>query len=162
VALRGRDWATALGGVPWWLISYVLAVVLVIAIAIVAPAGNTSPPDGNAAPAMQMVEIALEHISVSLVLVTLFMLRDLLVLLWFSCSPWRAKADVGGIIYLALIYWPLAAIFWVAGARNLLPVVVPIATGNSAVDLVPIGIELVFALFLFLARWREIIRLEPR
>jgi hypothetical protein len=161
VALRSRDWAAVFGGVPWWLISYALAIVLVIAVVIVAPAG-TLPPDVNAAPALQMVEIALEHLSVSLVLVMLFMLRDLLVLLWFSCSPWRAKADVAGIIYLALIYWPLAAVLWVTDAQSLLPVVVPISTGNYAVDFVPIGIELVFALFLFLARWREITRLRTR
>jgi hypothetical protein len=88
------------------------------------------------------------------------MLRDLFVLLWLSSSPWRAKADVLGIIYLALVYWPPAAIFWAAGAGNLLPVVAPIATGNPAVDFVPIAIELAFAAFLFYARWREITRLK--
>jgi hypothetical protein len=83
-------------------------------------------------------------------------------MLWFSCSPWRAKSDVAGIIYLALAYWPLAAVLWVTGAPHLLPVVVPIATGNFGTDFVPIGIELAFALFLFYARWREITKLKPR
>jgi hypothetical protein len=90
------------------------------------------------------------------------MLRDLLVMLWLSCSPWRAKADVAGIIYLALVYWPLAAILWISGMPHLLPVVVPIATGHAGADFVPIGIELAFALLLFYARWREITRLERR
>ena len=98
----------------------------------------------------------------SLLLVMLFMLRDLLVLLWISCSPWRAKADVAGIIYLALVYWPLAAVLWVTGMSHLLPVVAPIATGQAGVDFVPIGIELVFAMLLFYARWREITRLKPK
>jgi hypothetical protein len=88
------------------------------------------------------------------------MLRDLFVMLWLSSSPWRAKADVLGIIYLALVYWPLAAIFWAAGAGELLPVVAPIATGRPTVDFLPIAIELAFAAFLFYARWREITRLR--
>jgi hypothetical protein len=90
----------------------------------------------------------------------LFVLRDLLVLLWLSCSPWRAKADVAGIIYLLLVYCPLAAILWVSGGQHLLPVVLPIASGAPALDYMPIGIELTFALFLFYARWREISRLK--
>jgi hypothetical protein len=107
-----------------------------------------------------MIAMGMGHLSTSLALIMLFMLRDLFVLLWLSSSPWRAKADVLGIIYLALVYWPPAAIFWAAGAGSLLPVVAPIATGNPAVDFVPIAIELAFAAFLFYARWREITRLK--
>jgi hypothetical protein len=109
-----------------------------------------------------LIDVASRHLSASMALLMLFMLRDLLILLWLSCGPWRSRADVAGLIYLAVVYWPLAAIFWVSGGDSLLPVVIPVATGNSIVDFLPIAIELVFAAFLFYARWREITRLKPR
>jgi len=160
-AVRDRNWFEILSAIPWWVISTLFAAVCAVVIASSLPDGAMLQPTGPATPALGMFAMALEHFSASLALVMLFMLRDLLVLLWLSCSPWRAKADVAGIIYLALVYWPLAAILWVTGGQHLLPVVAPIATGVAAVDFVPIGIELAFALFLFYARWREITRLKP-
>jgi hypothetical protein len=161
-AVRDRNWFVVVGAIPWWVISTVFAAICAVLIAWSLPVGAVLLPTGPMTPALGMFAMALEHFSASLALVLLFMLRDLLILLWLSCSPWRAKADVAGIIYLALVYWPLAAVLWVADGQRLLPVVVPIATGVAAVDFVPIGIEIAFALFLFYARWREITRLEPR
>jgi hypothetical protein len=162
LAVRDRNWFEVLSAVPWWLISYTFAAVsaVVIAWSLAGVAGIVSTADST--PALRMFLMAVEHPATSLALVMLFMLRDLLVMLWFSCSPWRAKADVAGIIYLALVYWPLAAILWISGFPHLLPVVAPIATGSIGADFVPIGIEIAFASFLFYARWREITRLEPR
>jgi hypothetical protein len=162
LAIRERNWPAVLAGIPWWLISYVFAAVVAVTLALVLPdAGHSFDPPEDAPPAIRMAMMVPHHLSASLILALLFVLRDLLVMLWFSCSPWRAKADVVGIIYLALAYWPLAAILWVAEGQHLLPVVVPIATGSPGADFVPIGIELAFALFLFYARWREITRLKP-
>jgi hypothetical protein len=160
-ALRERNWFEAVSAIPWWIISTLFAAGCAVAIAWSLPDDVVLLPTGPDTPALGMYTMALQHVSASLALVMLFMLRDLLMLLWLSCSPWRAKADVAGIIYLALIYWPLVAILWVTGGQHLLPVVAPIATGVPAVDFVPVGIELAFALFLFYARWREIIRLKP-
>ena len=151
-----------ISAIPWWVISYVFAAVSAVAIAwsLADVVGIESMQEPT--PAIRMFIMAVAHPSASLALVMLFMLRDLLVLLWLSCSPWRSKADVAGIIYLALAYWPLAAILWISGLPHLLPVVAPIATGNIGTDFVPIGIELAFALFLFYARWREITKLKRR
>jgi len=162
LALRGRKWFEVVSGIPWWIISYIFAAVSAVAIAwsLADLAGVESTQEPT--PAVRMFIMAIQHPSASLALVMLFMLRDLLVLLWLSCSPWRSKADVAGIIYLALAYWPLAAILWISDMTHLLPVVAPIATGNVGADFVPIGIELAFAVFLFYARWREITRLKPR
>ncbi|HVO02240.1 MAG TPA: hypothetical protein VMT54_08560 [Candidatus Cybelea sp.] len=163
LAIPEGDWLQVISAIPWWLISYLLAAALGFAIAAnLSAGGGILPPQGEVTPFAGMLWMAQQHMAGSLILVMLFMLRDLLILLWFSCSPWRAKADVAGIIYLALIYWPLAALLWVTDEQRLLPVVVPIATGVPAVDYVPIGIELAFALFLFYARWREITRLKRR
>jgi hypothetical protein len=162
LALRDRNWFEVVSAVPWWLISYVFAALAAVAIAWSLPDALAFDPGRTPTQAVGMFMMAVEHLSASLALVMLFILRDLLVLLWLSCSPWRAKADVAGIIYLALVYWPLAAILWISGTPHLLPVVVPIATGHLGTDFVPIGIELAFALFLFYARWREITRLERR
>jgi hypothetical protein len=162
-AVRDRNWAEALSTIPWWLISYVFAAIIGTVLALSLPGFiDVGYVPQDAPPALKMAMMVPQHLSTSLVLVMLFLLRDLLVMLWFSCSPWRAKADVAGIIYLALAYWPLAAVLWVTGAPHLLPVVVPIATGNFGTDFVPIGIELAFAMFLFYARWREITKLKPR
>jgi hypothetical protein len=162
-AIRDRNWPETLSSIPWWLISYVFAAILGTLLALSLPDNiNVGTVPENAPPALKMAMMVPEHLSTTLVLVMLFVLRDLLVMLWFSCSPWRAKADVAGIIYLALAYWPLAAILWVSGAPRLLPVVLPIATGSFGADFVPIAIELAFASFLFYARWREITRLKPR
>ena len=162
-AVRDRNWPEACSTIPWWLISYVFAVVVGIVLALSLPANiDVGFVREDAPPAFQMAMLIPQHLSTSLVLVLLFVLRDLLVMLWFSCSPWRAKADVAGIIYLALAYWPLAAILWVAGGQHLLPVVVPIATGNIGTDFVPIAIELAFASFLFYARWKEITKLRQK
>jgi hypothetical protein len=149
-----------IAAVPWWSISYALAAIMALVIGQYVPFIVGVDVGPHAPPALSMIAQGLRHLGASLTLMILFMLRDLLVLLWLSSSPWRAKADVLGIIYLALVYWPLAAIFWVTGAGGLLPVVAPIATGVAAVDFVPIAIELVFAAFLFYARWREITRLR--
>jgi hypothetical protein len=159
-ALRRGHPAEAIAAIPWWSISYALAAIMAFAIGRSLPfiAGLEVGPD--APPALGMIALGLRHLGASLALIMLFMLRDLFVLLWLSSSPWRAKADVIGIIYLALAYWPPAAIFWATGAGSLLPVVAPIATGNPAVDFVPILIELAFAALLFYARWREITRLK--
>jgi hypothetical protein len=160
-ALRDRNWFEVASAVPWWLISTIFAAVSALAIAWSLPEGIGVEPNRAPTPAIGMFLMAAGHPSASLALVILFMLRDLLVMLWLSCSPWRSKADVAGIIYLALVYWPLAAILWITGMPHLLPVVAPIATGNAGTDFVPIGIELAFAMFLFYARWREITRLKP-
>jgi len=162
-AVRDRNWAEAFSSIPWWLISYVFAAIIGTVLALSLPGRvdvGTIPE--SAPPALKMAMMIPQHLPTSLVLILLFVLRDLLVMLWFSCSPWRAKADVAGIIYLALVYWPLAAVLWVTGAPHLLPVVVPIASGNFGTDFVPISIELAFAMFLFYARWREITKLKPR
>jgi hypothetical protein len=160
LALRDRKWFEAIGAIPWWVISYIFAALAALAIAWSLAEVARFEATRELTPALQMFMMAIEHPSASLALVMLFMLRDLLVLLWLSCSPWRSKADVAGIIYLALVYWPLAAILWISGLAHLLPVVAPIATGSVGTDFVPIGIELAFALFLFYARWREITKLR--
>jgi hypothetical protein len=162
LALRERNWFEVASVVPWWVISYIFAAASAVAIAWTRPDIFGLEPSLAPTPAIGMFILAIENMSASLALVLLFMLRDLLVLLWLSCSPWRGKADVAGIIYLALVYWPLAAILWMSGMPHLLPVVAPIATGNFGTDFVPIGIELAFALFLFYARWREITRLRRK
>jgi hypothetical protein len=141
-------------------ISYVFAAIVGTVLALNLPDLNLGEVPETAPPALKLVMLVPQHLATSLMLTMLFVLRDLLVMLWFSCSPWRAKADVAGIIYLALAYWPLAAILWATDGTRLLPVVVPIGTGVPAVDFVPIGIELAFAMFLFYARWREITRLK--
>jgi hypothetical protein len=159
-ALRRGNLLEVIAAVPWWSISYLLGAIMALVIGGSVPELVGLDVGTDAPPAFGMVAMGLQHLGASLALVMLFMLRDLLVLLWLSSSPWRSKADVLGIIYLALVYWPPAAIFWVTGAGNLLPVVAPIATGVAPVDFVPIAIELAFAAFLFYARWREITRLK--
>jgi hypothetical protein len=147
---------------PWWAISYLFAAALAIVIGISLPEAAGLSTGADDSTAFRAVATASRHISASLALLMLFLLRDLLVLLWLSCGPWRSRADVAGLIYLAVVYWPLAAIFWVTGGWYLLPVVVPISSGNPVIDYLPIAIELVFAAFLFYARWREITRLKLR
>ena len=161
LAFRRGNVLEAIAAIPWWFISFALFAVMVVFVVPQLPAMLLLPgAEDQTPPAEQMLRMALLNPSASLILVVLFMLRDLLVLLWLSSSPWRAKADVLGIIYLALAYWPPAAILWAAGEGSLLPVVAPIATGVPAVDFVPIAIELAFAALLFYARWREITRLK--
>jgi len=159
-SLRRGKLSEVVAAIPWWSISYALATIMALVIGGYVPAIVGLDVGPHAPPAFSMIAQGLRHLGASLTLMILFMLRDLLVLLWLSSSPWRSKADVLGIIYLALVYWPLAAIFWMAGFGGLLPVVAPIATGVPAVDFVPIVIELAFAAFLFYARWREITRLK--
>jgi hypothetical protein len=162
LSLRDRNWFEVISAIPWWIISYVFAAASAVAIAWSLAEVAGFEANRTLTPAFRMFMMAIQHPSASLALVMLFMLRDLLVLLWISCSPWRSKADVAGIIYLAIVYWPLAAILWISDLSHLLPVVAPIATGNPGTDFAPIGIELAFAMFLFYARWREITRLKPR
>jgi hypothetical protein len=162
IAVRSGSWGEAVAALPWWIISYVFAAVIAVMIAWSFPESVELALSGRVAAFHTVVDAASRHVSASLALILLFMLRDLLVLLWLSCGPWRSRADVAGLIYLAVVYWPLAAIFWVTGGQYLLPVVVPISTGNIVIDYLPIAIELVFAAFLFHARWKETTRLKPR
>src|SRR5262249_19577959 len=105
IAIRTRNWTEAIAALPWWVISYVFAAAAALVIGW--SFRETMPLTlGRGGEAVHfVVNAASQHISASLALLLLFMLRDLLVLLWLSCGPWRARADVAGLIYLAVIYW---------------------------------------------------------
>ena len=82
------------------------------------------------------------------------MARDILFLLWLNFGAGRKRADIAGLIYLLIAYFPLASIISFVGGFRLLPIVMPYDAGNPVITFCPVLAEIVVLAILVLARWR--------
>jgi hypothetical protein len=83
----------------------------------------------------------------------LFVLRDVLFVLWLNFSAQRRRADLAALLYLALAYGPLAALLAAIPAPLLLGFFLPMPAAHAAMTIVPVAAELVVLLFLLRRRW---------
>ena len=90
----------------------------------------------------------------------LFALRDMLFLLWLNFTgKMRGRADLGGVVALAIAYVPLPMLLVGAGASKFLAATSPFAV-TSLVELAWPAAEVVAIWILLLLRWRQATRIE--
>ena len=155
------QWWRALEFMPWWLISYILAVIAGAAtIWFIAMGGQIMAPTGWVDEAGRYAAwFALGPITYRIAAALLFLLRDMLFLLWLNFSRTRNRADLSGLVILVILYVPLPMLLTAAGAGHLLPAVAPVAVDNVFAIAWPAAEALVMAVLLYL-RWRKAARIE--
>ena len=90
----------------------------------------------------------------------LFALRDMLFLLWLNFTgKMRGRADLSGIVILAIAYGPLPMLLIGAGATQFLPAVWPVMV-TGLIALAWPAAEVVVMWFLLMLRWRQATRIE--
>jgi hypothetical protein len=84
----------------------------------------------------------------------------MLFLLWLNFTgKTRSRADLTGLVLLAIVYGPLPLLLIGAGAAPFLPAVWPVAATNLTALAWPAA-EVVVVCFLLLLRWRQATRIE--
>ena len=159
---RALHWWRALEFMPWWLISYVLAVVAGAAtIWSIASGGQLTWQDSWWFTLQRDANwFALGPIAFNIAALLLFALRDMLFLLWLNFSGrMRSRADLAGALVLAIAYWPLPMLLFGAGLTDFLPAVVPFAVTNATAIAWPAAEVIAVGILLYL-RWRAATRIE--
>ena len=79
----------------------------------------------------------------------------MLFLLWLNFGgKMRSRADLAGLVVLAIVYWPLPMLMIGAGLTQFLPAVIPFAVTNALAIAWPAA-EVIVVWFLLLLRWRR-------
>ena len=152
--LAAMQWWRAIEFMPLWLVSYVLTVLAGMAAIWVIAMGAVVPEDTWLAEAMRWSRWLITGPAVYWVAaLLLFALRDMLFLLWLNLGPFRGRADLAGIVTLAIAYVPLPMVLIGAGVTQFLPAAVPLAA-TQLTDLVWPVAEIVIVAILLVARWR--------
>jgi len=151
----------ALEFMPWWLISYKLAVIAGAAtIWSIATGGQLAWQDTWWFPLVRDATwFALAPLAFNIAAVLLFMLRDIFFLLWLNFGSARSRADLTGLVILAIAYGPLPALMTAGGLTQFLPAVLPFTVTNPTAIIWPAVQVAVVAILLFL-RWRSATRIE--
>ena len=102
--------------------------------------------------------LSFDHLTETILLVLLFMTRDLIVLLWLSFGSWRNRSDITWLVYLALIYWPVGIILIFAGYVDFITLVLPVAGENVVWSFGPIVIQVTILAVMLQQRWRQATR----
>ncbi|WP_374650724.1 hypothetical protein [Dongia sp.] len=161
LALRGGDISRAVAEIPWWLVSLagVLAA-LAFALTAVSDMSFDEWPPSLSALLLRLRLLTFEHLAETLVLIVLFMLRDLAFLMWLSFGTWRSRSDVTWLVYLALIYWPVGIIMVFAGYSDYITLVLPVASDDIVWSFAPILVQLAVLGVMLRQRWRLATRSE--
>ncbi len=159
LALRHRDFSRAIAEIPWWLITAIAAVmVAAFAIYTLVILGDEGWPSSLMDLFLRLSLVSLDHLVESVILVLLFMIRDLAILLWLSFGQWRSQSDITWLVYLALIYWPIGIIMYFAGYGAYITLLLPIAGDNIVVSFAPILIQLTILGVMLRRRWLQATR----
>jgi hypothetical protein len=155
------QWYRALEFMPWWMISYILAVLAGAAtIWTIAMGGHLTWQDSWWFTYAQDANWAtLGPLSFNIVALLLFTLRDVFFLLWLNFSGKRSRADLTGLVMLAIVYFPLPMLMTAAGLRQFLPAVMPFASIGPTAVIWP-AIEVAAMGVLLYLRWRQATRIE--
>jgi hypothetical protein len=158
---KALHWWRALEFTPLWLVAYVLAIVAgALAIWSIVMGGALAPEETWLTPWLRWAHwFALGSVAYKIAALLLFTLRDMLFLLWLNFGPVRSRADITGLVILAIVYVPLPMVLIGAGLGRFLPAAVPLAAGQ-AFDLIWPAAEIVAIWLLLLVRWRQATRIE--
>ncbi len=164
LALRKGDFTRGLAELPWWLLSFVAtlgAVGVLVATLITIPRDGL--PDSMLDAMLRFeVFVSYDNLTESVLMVPLFMMRDILVLLCLSFGPWRHRADMTWLVYLALVYWPLGIILTFSGYFDFITLVLPLAGDNPLLNFGPILCQVLVAAWFVRMTWLQAIRSPGR
>jgi hypothetical protein len=154
------QWWRTLEFVPLWLVTYVItAAIGLVTIWAVTVGGVLGPQTWAESFGRWVLWFMVGGTGYQIGALLLFTLRDMLFLLWLNFGPFRGRADLAGIVTLAIAYVPLPMVLTGAGLLKFLPAASPIAA-TQLTDLVwPVAEVIVVAILLF-ARWRSASRIE--
>jgi len=158
---KAFQWWRALEFMPWWLISYFAAAVAGAAtIWSIATGGQLTWQDSWWFTLQRDASwITLGAVAYNIVALLLFVLRDIFFLLWLNFGKVRGRADLAGLVVLAIAYGPLPMLLIGAGLMKFLPAVIPFAVTNLFAVAWPAA-EMVGMAFLLFLRWRQATRIE--
>lgn len=151
-ALRQGNLAKALTFLPLWLITYVATVILTLVLIALLPS-QPAAEIGQTWLAAWWQEYG-PHTRIMLAAGTLFVARDLLFLLLLNFGQWRQRADLAGILYLLIAYFPLAWIVAFVGGPHLLSLVLPYDSGNLVLTFGPVLVQVAILAVFVRQRWR--------
>lgn len=159
---KALQWWRALEFMPWWLISFALSAIAGGAtIWSILTGGELAWQDTWIASIQRYTSVVtLGTLAYVFAAFLLFALRDMLFLLWLNFTGrMRSRADLGGLVALAIAYVPLPMLLVGAGATRFLPAVSPFAV-TSLIGLAWPAVEVVVVWFLLMLRWRQATRIE--
>lgn len=159
---KALHWWRAVEFMPWWLISYILGLVAGAAtIWSIASGGQLTWQDSWWFTLQRDANwFAFGPIAFNIAALLLFVLRDMLFLLWLNFGgKMRNRADLAGLVVLVIVYWPLPMLMFGAGLSRFLPAVVPFAVTNATAIAWP-AVEVIAVWTLLYLRWRQATRIE--
>lgn len=159
IALRRGDLDRAAAELPWWLVSYVATIIAAGACFVALRAMAYTDWSISLTELLLRVRLlSLDHLTETILLVLLFLARDLMFLLWLSFGEWRNRSDITWLVYLALIYWPIGIILISTGYSQYTTVVLPLAGDDVVLNFAPIGIQLTVMGVMLRRRWVQATR----
>jgi len=161
IAFTAGDFGKALSFVPLWLITYAVTVGLGVILAISLPQGPLAPLESSWLTHLWFWPHMGLRPQVFFLASVLFVGRDILFLLLLNFGAWRQRADLAGLVYLLIAYFPLASIVGFVGGLSLLPVVVPYDAGNLVLSFAPVLVEIGVLAMLVGRRWQASVALKP-
>jgi hypothetical protein len=159
---KALQWWRALEFMPWWLISYAFATIAGAGtIWLIAMGGQLAWQDSWLAALQRAANwAALGSFAYIFAALLLFALRDMLFLLWLNFTDrTRGRADLAGLVALAIAYGPLPMLLVGVGQARFLPAAAPLAV-TDLVSLAWPATEVVVVWFMLLMRWRQATRIE--
>ncbi len=132
---EGRDWKRVLEELPAWLATLPLVIGLCIGLVLLPQAGEGSPP--------QSFVIGM----------SLFLLRDLGILLGFNLSANPKRADVTALFYLVLLYTLAPGLLHAFGGDSLLGIFWPRLEGTLLTGTAPVLAQVLLVGLWVFARW---------
>lgn len=151
-ALRSGDLGRALSLLPLWPISYLVTLLVGVALAVLL---SSEPlPPGSEDWLRYVWSSIRPDPQVLVIAALLFLARDLLFLLLLNFGRWRERADLAGLVYLLIAYFPLAAILSFLGSYRLLAIVIPFDDHNAVMSFGPVIVEILVLGVLVQRRWQ--------
>jgi hypothetical protein len=164
-----RKWREALrdGGLqrlwlltPNWLLSFGLFLAIGVVLALTLAIGTETALERTKVAQWIDLPIKIENIAASTVVaMMLFVARDILLLLWLNLINPQGRADMSGLLYLAILYAVLPPLLTALGATGLLTLVTPYPSGNLLLALGPVALEVAALAYFTRRAW---IRNSPR
>jgi hypothetical protein len=159
--LQAMQFYRAIEFMPWWLISYKLAVIAGVAtIWSIAMGGQLAWQDSWWFALVQDATwFALGPLAFNIAALLLFMLRDIFFLLWLNFGGTRSRADLTGLVVLAIVYVPLPMMLTAVQLTQFLPAVVPFTVTDPTAMIWP-AVQVAAMAVLLVIRWRQATRIE--
>jgi len=153
-ALRRGDARRAGPLLPLWLPTYLLFAGLAVAFAVTLGTAEWPAIDLWADAPFGLSSVGrFAPVWTTVLATALFVLRDVLFVLWLNFAARRRRADLAALLYLALAYGPLAALLTAIPSPLLLGFVLPMPAAHAAMTIGPVAAELAVLLFLLRRRW---------